>query len=427
MPQRTGPTALAVRRAIADGRLTAEAAVQDALDRIDAREGDLKAWVEIGRDAALETARRLDRTAEQGLLHGVPLGVKDIMATHDLPTRYGSPIYRSWQPPADAAVVALARRAGGIVLGKTVTTEFAYFGAGPTRNPRHPDHTPGGSSSGSAAAVGAGMVPLATGTQTAGSVVRPAAFCGIVGYKPSFGLIDPAGVKPLAVTLDTIGVLAASVADAALFVEAVSGLPLLAAAERAERPARVGLCRSPAWPLASPDMASEFEGLRSLLKRAGIVVHDMSLPPIAAEALEAQKRIMAYEAARALAFEMDHHWESLSPKLQALLEQGRAQSRSIYEQDRALLAPLQAMLADCFAAVDVLLTPSAAGAAPRIEEGTGDPLFNRLWTLAGNPAVNVPGLTDRAGLPLGVQIIGPLGRDDRAIEAAAWLERLLAS
>lgn len=413
-----------IRRRIADGSLTAEAAVHQTFERIDAREDALKAWVVLAREAAIATARALDRGPGGGLLHGVPIGFKDIMATHDLPTGCGSPIYRDWQPPYDASVVALARRAGAVVVGKTVTTEFAYFGAGPTVNPHDARRTPGGSSSGSAAAVGAGMVPLATGTQTAGSIVRPAAFCGVAGYKPSFGLIDPAGVKPLAVTLDTIGILGSTVADVALFVEAVTGLELLAAAERAGRPRRIGLCRSPAWDIASADMQAAFGSLPDRL--AGTALVECELPARMTEALAAQKRIQAFEAAHALAYETDAHWSLLSPKLQEYMIEGRAISRADYARDRAQQPVLRAALDALFADVDVLITPSAAGAAPMHETGTGDPLFNRLWTFAGTPAVNVPGLQDPAGLPLGVQVIAPLGRDVVAIEAAAWLERALA-
>ncbi len=418
--------ALAIRRRIAAGQSTAEAELQAAFERIDAREAELQAWVALGRDRALAAARMLDRGPADGTLHGVPIGIKDIMATYDLPTGCGSPIYCGWQPPFDAAVEALARRAGAIVVGKTVTTEFAHFNPGPTVNPHDPTRTPGGSSSGSAAAVGAGLVPLATGTQTAGSIVRPAAFCGAAGYKPSFGLIDPAGVKPLGVTLDTIGVLGATVADTALFVEAVSGLDLVAAAERAGAPRRIGLCRSPVWDRVSPEMAAAFLALPARLEAAGAQVVECALPPIAAEALAAHIRIMSFEAAGALAYETDAHWASLSPRLQGLIADGRAISRDGYRRDRALVAQLGAALDQVFAAFDVLLSPSAGGVAPLKTLGTGDPQFNRLWTLAGTPAVNVPGLLDPAGLPLGVQILAPVGADAVAIEAAAWLERVLA-
>ena len=420
-------SAIAIRRRIAAGQSTAEAELRAAFERIEAREGELQAWVVLGRDQALAAARALDRGPADGKLHGVPIGIKDIMATHDLPTGCGSPIYCGWQPPFDAAVVALARRAGAVVVGKTVTTEFAHFNPGPTVNPHDASRTPGGSSSGSAASVGAGLVPLATGTQTAGSIVRPAAFCGVAGYKPSFGLIDTAGVKPLGVTLDTIGVLGATVADTALFVEAVSGLDLVAVAERAGAPRRIGLCRSPAWSQVSPEMASAFLALPARLEAAGAQLVECELPPIAAEALAAHIRIMSFEAARALAYEADAHWESLSPKLQGLLTEGRAISRDTYRRDRALVVQLGAALDQVFAEFDVLLSPSAAGVAPFKTQGTGDPQFNRLWTLAGTPAINVPGLQDPAGLPLGVQILAQVGRDAAAVEAASWLERVLAA
>jgi Asp-tRNA(Asn)/Glu-tRNA(Gln) amidotransferase A subunit family amidase len=267
MADMTTHSASALRRRLALGTVTAETVLCEALERIHSREAEVGAWVEIDGDRAIEAARALDRGPCRGLLHGLPIGIKDIMATGDLPTRCGSPIYQDWRPPFDAAVVALARRAGAVVVGKTVTTEFAYFAAGPTRNPHDADRTPGGSSSGSAAAVGAGMVPLATGTQTAGSIVRPASFCGVAGYKPSFGLVEAAGVKPLAVTLDTVGILAATVEDAALFVEAVTGCALVAAAQRADRPRVIGVCRSPAWTLTTPAMREAFEALPGLRRR----------------------------------------------------------------------------------------------------------------------------------------------------------------
>ncbi|HVJ51614.1 MAG TPA: amidase [Aliidongia sp.] len=412
------PASEALRR-IAGGTLTAEAYLRGCLDRIDTLEPTLQAWVALDRAGALEAARQADRGASRGLLHGMPLGIKDIMATTGLPTSCGSPIYRGQVLPYDAALVALARRAGAIILGKTVTTEFAYFTAGPTLNPRDSMRSPGGSSSGSAAAVAAGMVPLATGTQTAGSIVRPAAFCGAVGYKPSYGLIETSGVKRLAGSLDTMGIISRTVEDAALFAEAVAGVELLAAARSRTAPRRIGLCRSPAWDHVTEPMREQVEALPA---RLGVEVIDVTLPPEAAELLAAQVRIMNYEAARCLAFEAESRRELLSPRLSALLTEGMTIPRRTYEADLLGRARLQAALDFIFASVDVLLTPSAAGVAPLIEHGTGDPVFNRLWTLAGVPCVNVPGLTDPVGLPLGVQIVGPLGADARTLAAAAWLE-----
>lgn len=418
-------TALAARRAIAAGQLNAEALARSCLERVEAREPEVQAWEALDAEALLAQARQCDSGGANGLLHGLPLGVKDIIATAGLPTGNGSPIYAGAMLPFDAAVVALTRLAGGVVMGKTVTTEFACYQPGKTRNPRNPAHTPGGSSSGSAAAVAAGMVPLALGTQTAGSVVRPAAFCGVVGYKPSYGLIEAAGVKTLARNLDTVGVFTRSVADAALYVEAVTGVPLLEAAERAQCPAVIGLCRSPAWPAASPAMQAAFEALPERLAPMGARVRDVELPAPFPDALAAQERIMAHEAFRALSHEWFAHREQLSRKLAAMLEQGREIPRATYEADLALRAACRAMIAGVFADVDVLLVPSAPGAAPRWEEGTGNPAFNRLWTLLGTPCVNVPGLRDEQGLPLGVQVVAAPGADARALAAAAWLEEVI--
>jgi Asp-tRNA(Asn)/Glu-tRNA(Gln) amidotransferase A subunit family amidase len=411
---------------IASGALSAEHYVGACLDRIDALEPTIAAWVALDRDRAMAAARQADRAPSRGLLHGMPIGIKDIMATASLPTACGSPIYRGTKPPYDAALVALARRAGAIILGKTVTTEFAYMTPGPTRNPRDPARTPGGSSSGSAAAVAAGMVPLATGTQTAGSIIRPAAFCGVVGFKPSYGLIETSGVKRLAGSLDTMGILARTVEDAALFVDAVADLPLVTAARGKAPPRRIGFCRSPAWDTASDDLQRGFEALRHRISAVGVAVNDVTLPAEATALLTTQHRIMNYEAARALAFEIEAHWEALSPKLREQLSEGRAIPRHVYEADLAARERFAGALDAIFAETDLLLTPSAAGIAPLIGEGTGDPLFNRLWTLAGTPCVNVPGLADPAGLPLGVQIVGPVGGDATAIAGAAWLESLLA-
>ena len=413
-------------RQIAGGALTAKRYLGACLDRIDALEPEIAAWVALDRDGALAAARQADRTPSRGLLHGMPLGIKDIMATASLPTGCGSPIYRGTVLPYDAAPVALARRAGASILGKTVNTEFAYFSPGPTRNPRDPSRTPGGSSSGSAAAVAAAMVPFATGTQTAGSIIRPAAFCGVVGFKPSYGLIETSGVKRLAGSLDTMGILARTVEDAALFTEAVAGADLLAAVRGRARPRRIGLCRSPAWDTASEALKRCFEALPARLAATGIEIVEVDLPPAAAEMLAVHVRIMNYEAARCLAFEVEAHRDELSPRLQALLSEGWAIPRRTYETDLAQRRSFGVALDRLFAETDLLLTPSAAGVAPLFGQGTGDPVFNRLWTLAGCPCVNVPGLADPSGLPLGVQIVGPAGGDAAALAAAAWLEPLLA-
>jgi Asp-tRNA(Asn)/Glu-tRNA(Gln) amidotransferase A subunit family amidase len=251
------PTALKAARRVADGSLTSEALVRACLERIGEREPLVQAWQHLDMDAALKMARHLDQFGS-GPLKGVPIGVKDIIDTADMPTGYGSPLYETFRPPRDAACVALARHAGALILGKTVTTEFAYFQPGKTRNPHNPDRTPGGSSSGSAAAVASGMVPLAFGTQTAGSVIRPASFCGCVGYKPTFGLIDRTGVRPFADSLDTIGVFATTVQDAAFFASVIAGRPKLHIAAEVLRP-RIGVTRTYAWEAAEPATATALD------------------------------------------------------------------------------------------------------------------------------------------------------------------------
>src|SRR5690242_7902747 len=296
------PLSLSVRDAaqeIAAGRLTAEALTAACLDRIAAREGVVGAWHYLDRDAALAAAGQRDSEPPRGPLHGIPIAVKDLIDTADMPTAYGSPIYHGHRPAADASCVALARAAGAVVLGKTVTTEFATFFPGKTANPRNLAHTPGGSSSGSAAAVADGMAPLAFGTQTAGSVIRPGAFCGCVAYKPSFGLINRAGVKPLADSLDTIGVFARSAEDAAFFVGVLAERPALRHLELPQRPPRIGVYRTPVWDQAEPATAAALDAARAALERAGAAVAEIPIAPEHEGLTEAQDTIMWFETVRA--------------------------------------------------------------------------------------------------------------------------------
>lgn len=427
MSTATSPCDLSAAQAIAaleTGTLSAHDLAQSCLERIDARDPALQAWVSVDPTRVLDEARTADDAGRPGPLHGLPIGVKDIVATAHLPTTCGSPIYADTVMPFDAAVVALGRLAGGIVMGKTVTTEFATYHPGPTRNPHAPDHTPGGSSSGSAAAVAAGMVPLALGTQTAGSIIRPAAFCGVVGYKPSWGLVEPAGVKTLARSLDTIGVFSRTVEDAALYIEAVTGVALRAAARDIDAPPVIGLCRSPAWDNAEPALQAAWDDLHSKLD--GLTkVAIVDLPAPYADALPAQERIMAREAYLALSHEWHAHRDQLSERLVAMLEQGSAITAETYAADMALLGQLRASFGQTIASTPVLITPSAPGPAPRIETGTGNPAFNRLWTLLGAPCVNVPYKVSGSVLPLGFQTVSAMGTDRRALQAAAWLENAL--
>jgi Asp-tRNA(Asn)/Glu-tRNA(Gln) amidotransferase A subunit family amidase len=323
-------------------------------------------------------------------------------------------------------MVALVRRAGGIVLGKTVTTEFASLEPARTRNPRNPDYTPGGSSSGSAAAVAAGMVPVALGSQTGGSVIRPAAYCGVAGYKPSYRMLPAVGMKCFAWSLDTVGLFAAGVADVAFAAAAISGRDLRVDRAPPSAP-RIALARTQLWSQASADMRAAVERAARAAEAAGAEVTDINLPPIFEDATEAHATVQDYEAFRALADEYDRHRDRLGPMLREQLGKAAAITPDTYDEGRRLARRARKMFADVMGDADVILTPSAPGAAPRGLSSTGRPTFNRLWTLLGAPCINVPGLTDSAGLPLGVQIVGRFARDRVALEAASFIEQALAS
>jgi Asp-tRNA(Asn)/Glu-tRNA(Gln) amidotransferase A subunit family amidase len=410
---------------IANGSLTAEAATRACLERIAAREGVVGAWQYLDPDRAIAEARRRDRTGVSGSLHGVPIGVKDLIDTHDMPTEYGSPIYRGHRPAADAACVALARAAGAVVIGKTVTTEFATFFPGRTTNPHNPAHTPGGSSSGSAAAVADGMVPIAFGTQTAGSVIRPASFCGVVGYKPSFGTISRAGVKPLSDSLDTVGVMARDVADAAFFAAVLSDRPGLRLCEVTAVP-RIGFYRTAEWGAAGPDTMAALEHAAARLARAGAATVEVVGPPEQAAVVETQKVVMDYESARSLSFERITRPQDLSASLRERITVGLALDGETYDAARRSIALARAALPTLFGDFDALLVPAAPGEAPRGLDRTGDPIFNRAWTALHVPCITVPAWRGAGGLPVGVQVVGRLGDDARTLRAAAFLERALA-
>ncbi|HYZ39912.1 MAG TPA: amidase, partial [Stellaceae bacterium] len=413
MPDFRSLSAREAARQIAERRITAEALAGAYLDRIEAREAVVGAWQYLDRDQVLTMARRRDAEPPRGPLHGIPIAVKDLIDTADMPTSYGSAIYRIHRPAADASCVALARAAGAVVLGKTVTTEFATFTPGKTTNPRNPAHTPGGSSSGSAAAVADGMVPLAFGTQTAGSVIRPGAFCGCIAYKPSFGLINRAGVKPLADSLDTIGVFARSVEDAAFFAGVLSERPALRHLAIPQQALRFGLYRTPVWDQAEPATAAALDAARAALERAGAMVTEL---PIASEhhgLSEAQDTIMWFEIVRGLAYERLEHSAELSPRLAQLIDTGMAIGADAYDQALARAATARAGLSGFFGDCDAILVPAARGEAPAGLGNTGDPIFNRMWTLLGVPCVALPARWAENGLPTGVQLVGRVGDDAR--------------
>jgi Asp-tRNA(Asn)/Glu-tRNA(Gln) amidotransferase A subunit family amidase len=423
------PLSLSVRDAaqeIAAGRLSAEAFAIACLDRIAARESIVGAWHYLDRDAALAAARRRDAEPPRGPLHGIPIAVKDLIDTADMPTGYGSPIYEGHRPTADAACVALARAAGAVIIGKTVTTEFACFTAGKTANPHNPAHTPGGSSSGSAAAVADGMVPLAFGSQTAGSTIRPAAYCGCIGYKPSFGLIQRAGVKALADSLDTIGVMARTVDDAAYFTGVITERPALRKVTMPSAPPRIGLYRTPMWGEAEPSTIAALDRARAVLEKAGAWIAEIVVPPEHQTLTAAQGTVMGFELVRALAYERLNHSAQLSPRLAQMLDEGIAVGADEYDAAIAETHAARAGLDAFFGPCDAMLVPAAPGEAPPGLGYTGDPVFNRMWTLLGTPCLTLPAVWGDNRLPTGVQLVGRIGDDARLMAAALFLERALA-
>jgi Asp-tRNA(Asn)/Glu-tRNA(Gln) amidotransferase A subunit family amidase len=406
-------------RRIAAGALRSEALVEACLERIAAREPDVRAWAWLDPELARRQARQLDRESPRGPLHGIPFGIKDIIDTADMPTEHGSSIYRGHRPRTDAACVALLRRAGGIVLGKTVTTEFAHNHPGKTRNPHRLTHTPGGSSSGSAAAVADFMVPLALGTQTGGSVIRPGAYCGAVACKPSFNSINRAGIKFAAESLDTIGVYGRSPEDAALALHVLSGRALPDFSKLPGKP-RVGLCRTPRWLEAEPGTRSAVENAAACLSRAGARVADFELPEGCARLFDDHAKIMNYESARALAWEFEHHPGEISDDLRPRIEAGLRESREGYDAVQRLARQCRDEFGERMRDCDFLVTPSAPGVAPASLATTGSSLFNRVWTLLGVPCVTLPFGADPQGLPLAVQLVGPYDGDTGLLAWAHW-------
>ena len=416
-------SALDLIRRFEAGKLTPRAVVEMCAEAIATREKEVAAFTTLELAGARRAAD--DARLSSLPLRGLPVGFKDIFDTADLPTQYGSPVYANHRPAADATAVVMTRQAGAIVLGKTVTTQFASLVPSATRNPRNLAHTPGGSSAGSAAAVAAGMVPIAFGTQTAGSVIRPAAFCGVAAFKPSYRLIPMVGVKDVAWHLDTAGLFGASVADVAFVAAAVLQRELRVDGAAPAAP-RIAVTRTHLWPKASPAMQQAVESTARIAAAAGAKIADLELPAIVEDAYEAQFAIQDYENIRALAFEYERHRDRIDPLLRTQLDRAAAISADEYDAARRLASRARQLLAAAMADYDVILTPSAPGAAPHGFATTGDPMFNRLWTLMGAPCVNVTGLNDDAGLPLGIQIVGRFGRDHAALEAALFVEQAIA-
>jgi Asp-tRNA(Asn)/Glu-tRNA(Gln) amidotransferase A subunit family amidase len=414
-------------RLIYNGELTAEAVVQSCLDRIRAREPVVRAWAHLDPDAVLAAARACDKSGRRGLLKGVPFGLKDIFDTPDMPTGYGSPIYTGCRPTFDASAASLPRAAGAILFGKTVSTEFANRHPGPTMHPINPAHTPGGSSSGSAAAVKDCMVPLAIGTQTGGSVIRPAAYCGVVGFKPSFGLFPPAGMHPNTESLDTVGAMARTVEDIALYRAALMAIPYEPPI-LPERAPRLALCRTPHWDEAEPEGKAVLEAAAARLRAAGAAIVEAELPPGCADISEIQRRHSAYEAPRVHAPELHRHAALLSGDLvDGKIHEGRLLSLDDFRTAWRRAETARVAASAWAGGFDAILTLPAPGQAPKTLASTGSAVFNALWTVLYMPCLTLPAGDGPDGLPFGIPLVGRRHDDARLLDIGLWVERHLGA
>jgi len=424
---------------IRDGHITSAALVGDCLARIKAVDGQVEAWTFLDPDHAIRQAEAADEHRRHGKalgpLHGVPIGIKDIFDTGDMPTELGSALWAGRTPRRDAYAVARLRASGAVIMGKTVTTEYAYYTPGKTRNPHDPERTPGGSSSGSAAAVAASMVPGAIGSQTNGSVIRPAAFCGVVGFKPTHGAIPRSGALLLSRALDHVGVFARSVADAALLAETLAGFdeedpdtrpvarPPFAAVAASEPPLppRFAFVRSPAWQQhAESSTVGAFEELVGVL---GEAASEVELGQSFERAVELHGIVMAVDMAHNLHRDYEKGADKLSPRLRQLIERGRAYPAIDYTRAVAAAGSLNEALAPIFDEYDAILTPAAPGEAPRGLDSTGNPVFCTTWTYLGTPAVTLPLMQGENSMPLGVQLVARRGNDARLLRTANWLAK----
>jgi Asp-tRNA(Asn)/Glu-tRNA(Gln) amidotransferase A subunit family amidase len=432
----------AALQGLREGRFTSEALARDCLTHITRLDPKIEAWAWLKSEAALESAREADqhrRAGKQGALLGVPVAIKDIIDVRGVPTRMGSPVFENNIPSTSARVVRRCEEAGAVLLGKTVTAELAYFSPGKTRNPWNPVHTPGGSSSGSAAAVAARFVPAALGTQTNGSVIRPAAFCGVVGYKPSSGLISRSGILKFSQTLDQVGVFTRGVADAAVVASALIGrtpddpdslsdfalVPQDLDPKPMFQPPRLAAVRSPVWHLADADQQENFLQSVATLRRAGTVVEAAVLPDAFQRAHDVHRTIMHYEGARTFAALQQQHRDRLSAELNRLIDDGAQITETDYYAALENRTRLQGELGDFLRRYDAILTLPARGEAPATLEHTGDPAFCTLWTLCGVPALTIPSGLGAHGMPLGLQLVGSYLQDARLLQVALWCEQAI--
>jgi Asp-tRNA(Asn)/Glu-tRNA(Gln) amidotransferase A subunit family amidase len=404
-----------LQRRIESGDLTPDTAMGQSLEAVAAREKTVGAFVcRAGKP----------RAASSGPLRGIAVGIKDIIDTADFPTEMGSPIYQGNRPRADAPVVMALKRAGATIIGKTTTTAFAANDPTATLNPHNPGHTPGGSSAGSAAAVGAGMIPLALGTQTGGSVIRPASFCGVAAIKPSYRLLPTVGVKCFSWTLDTVGLFAAGVEDLAIGLSAMTGRPELMLPASLPTP-RIGVVTQEFAGAPEKEGAEAVQVAARAAERAGASVRTLAMPEIVAEAWRIHPIVQEFEAHQSFAWEYRENYDRMPPLLRKRLDESKGYTPAEYDAAIAVAGRARHALADLFGEVDVLLTLSAPGAAPKGLSSTGDPRYNRLWTLMGVPCVNVSAYVADGGLPVGVQVIAPFGADARAFAAARFVEEAL--
>ncbi len=419
-------TASEIAAAVNARTVTCETVVRACLERIAEREAQVMAWEYLNPDQVIAQARALDAAGVSGPLAGVPFGIKDIIDTSDMPTQMGSPIYKGHQPKGDAACVALSRKAGGILLGKTVTTEFANRHPGKTHNPFDFTRTPGGSSSGSAAAVGDHMVPLAIGTQTTASTIRPASFCGTFGYRPTHGDLRCVGVKEAAGTLDTLGLFARSIEDIALYREVLTGSAPVAIAEPAA-PLRVGFCRTHLWSQLEPHTQSLIEDAAARLARAGAKVEEVALPADFERIEDAHRWVSSFEFSRNFTWEIENHWDQISETLRNnRIKDGLSCSFEQYREARELMARCRGLLDPVFDQYDVLLNAPASGEAPVGLNKTGNAALCVLWTSMHVPAVTLPLFKGPLGLPIGMQLIARRNADRALFSAARWAWRTLS-
>jgi Asp-tRNA(Asn)/Glu-tRNA(Gln) amidotransferase A subunit family amidase len=421
-------TAFEAAQALQQRTLSAHDYVAACLEQIDAREGEVRAFAHIARDAALARAKELDGQALQGGMHGLTIGIKDVFDTYDMPTEGGSRAFEGHQPVQDAAVLATLRRAGAVMLGKTVTTELATFPTNGTRNPLNLEHTPGGSSSGSAAAVAAQMVSFATGTQTMGSTVRPCGYCGVTGYKPSYNLMPRRGVWPNADSCDTVGLVARDVRDVAFFAAEMARYPQLRLPEDAialDQAPTIGLCRTWEWERADAHLHAAFEECGRVLSAAGARVREIVLPEPYQGMLQAHTNVVHFEMSRGFADILERHADRMRPALLERTRKGLEVTGEQYQAAQRLARQCRQMFDGVLGDCDVLFVPAATGEAPRGQEWSGDTSMNQVWTLMHGPALSVTGGYGPNALPLAMQVVGRIDDDARTLLAAHWIHTRL--